>query len=90
MDKLNEILGKQNQSLALVQAANQALNNLQSLAQKQLAATQALEQAVNNQITAIKTATFSGLINLPTVRVFVRVRMCVCVCAVAMLDAWLS
>lgn len=62
--KLDEIIGKQNASLAAAEAATAALNAIQGLAQRQLAAQQALEKAVQNQLTAIKTATYQGIISL--------------------------
>eukprot|EP00798_Chlamydomonas_sp_ICE-L_P006111 gene6111-2715_t len=62
--KLDVIIGKQNQSLALAQSASNALAAIQGLAQMQLAAQQALAQAVQNQLTAIKTATYQNIITL--------------------------
>ncbi len=62
--KLDEIIGKQNESLALANAATAALQAIQGLAAKQLAAQQALERAVQSQLSAIKTATYSGVISL--------------------------
>lgn len=62
--KLDEIIGKQNASLAAAEAATAALNAIQGLAQRQLAAQQALEKAVQNQLTAIKTATYQRIISL--------------------------
>ena len=40
MNKLDVIIGKQNQSLALAQQAQNALSNIQNLASQQAAATQ--------------------------------------------------
>lgn len=65
--KLDEIIGKQNASLAAAEEATKALSAIQGLAQKQLAAQQALEKAVQNQLTAIKTATFQNIISLTQV-----------------------
>jgi hypothetical protein len=62
--KLDEIIGKQNQALAVAESATAALVAIQGLQQQQLAAQQALEKAVQNQLSAIKTATFSGVITL--------------------------
>ncbi|KAL6749264.1 hypothetical protein V8C86DRAFT_2852326 [Haematococcus lacustris] len=62
--KLDEIIGKQNQSLALAESASQALSAIAGLAQKQLAAQQALESAVQNQLSAIKVATYQGIISV--------------------------
>ncbi len=62
--KLDVIIGKQNESLALANAATAALQAIQGLAAKQLAAQQALEKAVTSQLSAIKTATYSGVISL--------------------------
>lgn len=63
----NQIIGVQNTSLAAEQATVTALAAIQGLAQMQLAAQQALAVAVQNQLTAIKTAAFSGVITITQV-----------------------
>lgn len=62
--KLDEIIGKQQQALQAAQDAAKALSAIQDLQQKQIQAQQALETAVNNQLTAIRTATKTGIITL--------------------------
>ncbi|KAG2493793.1 hypothetical protein HYH03_008013 [Edaphochlamys debaryana] len=62
--KLDEIIGKQNEALAMADAAAKALSAIQGLAERQVAAQKALETAVMNQLTAIKTATYQNIISL--------------------------
>ena len=54
----------QNQSLAAAQQASDALAAIQGLASMQAAAQQALANAVTQQVTAIKSATFSKIITI--------------------------
>ena len=54
----------QNQSMAAAQQASEALSAIQGLATMQAAAQQALANAVTQQVTAIKSATFSKIITI--------------------------
>jgi hypothetical protein len=64
MNKLDTIIGLQNQSLAAAQQAAAALSTISSLASLQGAAISQLNTAVQQQVTAISSATFAKIINI--------------------------